>query len=319
MSDLDDRVRDIRDLERPGDVRIGLLAESQHGVVASWQLRRLGYAHDAIQRRATAGRLHRIYRGVYAVGHRRLTPRRGRFMAAVLACGPDAVLSHRAAATLWDLRPGTGSNRIDVTVPGRTRHSHDGIVVHNVRTLDGHDHVTLDGIPVTSLHRTLLDYAEVSLRSQLVAAFEAADRQQLLDYTALNDLLARSPGRRGRKPLAAVAAEYRGSPPDTRSPGEDGFLALIRDTSAPEPSVNVVVEGFLVDFYWPQERLVVEFDGFGYHRSRESFERDRVMDITLRRAGIGVLRITDRRINSEPHVVRADVLQALSAARGGAA
>jgi very-short-patch-repair endonuclease len=239
-------------------------------------------------------------------------------MAAVLACGADAVLSHRAAAKLWELRASSGTKGIDVTVPGRRRHGHNGIVVHNVRSFDPRDRTVLDGIPVTSLHRTLLDYAEVSQRRQLRGAFEAADRRERLDFRALKDQIARGSGRRGVNPLKALANEYRG-PPDVRSGLETQFLELIRDTPIPDPQVNVVVAGHVVDFFWPNERLVVEVDSYRYHRSREAFEHDRIVDMELRLAHVEVLRITDRRMKRAPHAVRGDVLTMLSAAQRAAA
>lgn len=171
-----------------------MLATEQHGVVAVWQLQRLGFSKQRIARWVAAGRLHRLHRGVYAVGYRRVSAK-GRWMAAVLACGPDAVLSHRTAIALWDLRPRT-SGPVDVTIPGRSKRGRKGIRVHNVRALAAPDRTVIDGIPVTSLPRTLLDYAEVAHRQQLRLALEAAERRQRLDARAIEELLARSPGRR---------------------------------------------------------------------------------------------------------------------------
>ena len=195
-------------------------------------------------------------------------------MAAVLACGPDAVLSHRNAAALWGLRP-SGHTAVDVTVPGRSRAGQEGITVHNVRTLHPRDRTIVEGIPVTSVHRALLDYAEVAHRNQLGWAFDAADRLGLLDLAQIEAVRARSPGRRGIKPLKAIVAEHRGPAPETRSELERRFLALVREADLPEPSVSVVVAGFTVDFHWPSRGLVAEIDGYRFHRSRRSFEDDR--------------------------------------------
>ncbi len=302
--------------ERPDEREIAALAGVQHGVVARRQLIALGFTARQIHWRMVTGRLHPVFRGVYAVGHRGLD-REGRWMAAVLACGPDAVLSHRSAAALRGLRP-WGSWAIDVTAAGRTRHGHPGIALHNVRALQPDDRATLDGIPVTSVDRTLLDYAELAAPHQLGWAFEAADRLDLLDLKAIDALCARSAGRRGRKRLQALVSDYRGPAPETRSELERRFLALIRDAGLPEPSVNVVVAGYTVDLYWPSSGLVVELDGYAYHRSRRSFEDDRAKDVQLQLAGCRVLRLTDRRLRARPDAVLDDVARALSAGGGAA-
>ena len=293
------------------------LASLQHGVVARWQLLQLGLTADMIQDRITAGHLHRIYRGVYAVGHRRLTLK-GRWMAAVLACGPDAVLSHRAAAALWDLRP-VPSGPLDVTAPGRRRRGHAGIRVHSVRTLHDDDRATVDGIPVTAVHRTLLDFAEQARQQQLRHAVEAAMRMDLLDGRKLDELLARSRGRHGLAPLKAVIADIRGPAPWTQSELERAFLSAIREAGLPEPQANVIVEGYLVDFWWPEARLVVEVDGYGFHKGRRQFDEDRVRDAKLQLADCRVLRVTQPRLGPDPTELLRDVARALSAARPVAA
>jgi very-short-patch-repair endonuclease len=285
------------------------LAAKQHGVVPHWQLLKLGFSRDDIRGLAARGHLHRLYRGVYAVGHRRLTTR-GRWMAAVLACGPEAVLSHRAAIALWDLRPIPGGP-IDVTVPGRSRQGQDGIRIHNVRRLHPDDCTTLDGIPVTTLHRALLDYAEVARFQQLRHAIDAAERLDRLDGHELERLYARSKGRHGLKPLKSAVAKLRGSPPWTQSELERQFLALIREAGLPEPQANVFVEGFLVDFWWPQSRLVVELDGYRFHKDRRKFEDDRLQDTKLQLAGCMTIRVTQRRIENKPRELLADVRRGL--------
>jgi len=241
-------------------------------------------------------------------------------MAAVLACGPDAVLSHRAAIALWELRPTPSAKApIDVTVPGRTRKGREGIRVHNVRKLHDDDRARVDGIPVTSVHRTLLDYAEAAGCQQLRLAIEAAERRDLLDGRRLKQLYARSRGRRGLEPLTEATAELRGPAPWTQSELERAFLALIRDAAVPEPQANVLVQGYLVDFWWPAERVVVELDGFHWHKTRRSFEEDRRKDARLQVAGIRPLRLTERRLRSEPRTVLSDVIRMLSGARAAAA
>jgi very-short-patch-repair endonuclease len=309
MSELVARVRRIRGLERPLEQLLALLATEQHGVVAVWQLLELGFTRDAIGRRAKFGRLHRIYRGVYAVGHNRLTWR-ARCMAAVLACGPDAVLSHRAAVALWDLRR-IPSGRIDVTAPGRTRHGHDGIHIHSVRSLHENDRTMIDGIPVTSIPRTLLDYAEVTHFQWFRLAYEEALRRELLDGRALDDLIARSRTRKGVKPLKRAMSQANGSGPWLQSNNERRFLTLVREAGLPEPRANVLVEGELVDFIWEEQKLVVEIDSYDFHKSRAEWRRDRERDAKLMRAGYRVLRIPEDRLYEAPRGVVADVLELL--------
>jgi predicted transcriptional regulator of viral defense system len=314
MADEIDLLPQIAALSRPREERIARLAELQHGIVARWQLIDLGGTRHTVQDGLDAGRLHRIHRGVYSVGHARPTPR-GRWLAAVLACGPGAVLSHRSAAALWDIRPSPPVHTgIEVTAPGRSRRGREGIALHSVRRLDRRDRATLDGIPVTSLHRTLLDYAKVAPPRQLAAAFEAAERQDLLDLGAVDELLARNPGCRGAGTLRTVADAHRGPGPDTRSELEARFLGLIREAGLPEPAVNVVVAGLTVDFYWPEARLVVEVDGWGFHRSHAAFDADRDRDVRLHLAGCDVLRFTKPGLDRAPDAVES--MLAISAAGG---
>ena len=182
---------------RHGDV--AELAGRQGGAVAHRQLMALGISRATIDHWLRTDRLHAVHRGVYALGHRVLTEE-GRLSAAVLACGPGAVISHRSAANLWGIRP---NNRkpIDVTVPGRSRHRRKGIDIHLVRHLDPRDVTEIDGLPVTTLARTLLDLAEVVPKNQVQRAIGEADYRRVFDLKAVNELLSRSKGRRGLKPL----------------------------------------------------------------------------------------------------------------------
>jgi very-short-patch-repair endonuclease len=273
------------------------LAARQHGVVARPQLLRLGFSRRELDGLLARDFLHPLHRGVYAVGHTRLTAK-GRWMAAVLACGPGAVLSHRSAVALWDLRP-IPSGPVDVAVVARSRRSRTGIRVHSVRSLHEDDRGEVDGIPVTSIHRTLLDYAGLARRQQLRHAVEAGLRRELLDGGAFEALLGRSRGRRGAKPLRAVLDEIRGPAPWTDSELERAFLSLVRDAGLPEPSANVLVEGERVDCFWRRARLVVEVDSYRFHKSRAEFEADRKRDAKLMLAGHRVLRVTQRRVQLE--------------------
>jgi very-short-patch-repair endonuclease len=286
------------------------LAGRQHGVVARLQLLRLGFSRREIDGLLARDFLHPVHRGVYAVGHTRLTVK-GRWMAAVLACGSGAVLSHRSAVALWDLQP-IPSGPVDVAVVARSRRSRAGIRVHSVRTLHEDDRGEVDGIPVTSIHRALLDYAEIARPQQLRHAIEAGLRRELLDDGAFERLLGRSRGRRGAKPLRAVLHEIRGPAPWTASELERAFLSLVRDAGLPEPSTNVLVAGALVDCFWRRAGLIVEVDGYAFHKSRSEFEADRKRDAKLMLADYRVLRVTQRRIEFESEDLTRELRQLLS-------
>lgn len=227
----------------------------------------------------------------------RLT-QRGRWMAAVLACGDGALLSHRSASELWGIGS-HGEIRIDVTVPDRSGRRRPNIAIHRPRTLRDKDRVTLDGIPVTTPARTLLDLAGVVGPRRLEAAFRDADRRGLLDPPVLEELCALSPRRRGVRHLRALVAAYRPTP-ETRSALEHRFVQLCRRAGLPQPAVNVPAGGYEVDALWPAQRLVVELDGYAFHHDRDSFERDRVRDEALQLAGYRVVRVTHRRLVEDP-------------------
>jgi Protein of unknown function (DUF559) len=284
---------------------IAELAARQHGVIAHRQLTALRLGRGAIRNRLLTGRLHPIHRGVYAVGHSRVTGR-GRWMAAVLACGPRAVLSYRSAAALWGIAPAAGS-RVEVTVRGSGRRARTGIAVHHVRAIDPRDCAVRDGIPLTTISRTLLDLAEVVDMRGLERAFEQAERSQLLDLVAIERLCDRSPGRHGLKPLRSLLAAHRESVAEIRSELERQFLELCQDARLPPPAVNVVVAGIEVDALWRDRRLIVELDGFAYHRSRAAFERDRARDRHLQLAGYRVLRLTHHMLTKDAAAVASAV------------
>jgi very-short-patch-repair endonuclease/predicted transcriptional regulator of viral defense system len=284
------------------DWLIAELADRQHGVVATWQLVALGLTHDDIRYRAKIGRLHRIYRGVYAVGHRNLSPK-GHRMAAVLACGADAVLSHRSAAAHWGI--GYPSYKIDVTTPRDSR-SRKTIRPHTA-VLHEEDRTIHDGIPITSVARTILDLAARTNQDGLTYLIEEADRKDRLDLAALDRAIGRRPRVAGVVALRAVLATYRG-PADTRSHLERGFRKLIANAGLPEPQFNVLVAGLTVDVYWPQWRLVVELDSGLYHDTPRAFETDRIRDAILQKAGVRVLRVTDERFDHDANGVLADII-----------
>jgi very-short-patch-repair endonuclease len=297
---------------------IARLAENQHTVVSLTQLNAVGLGKAAVAKRAANGRLHRIYRGVYAVGHRRLT-REGRWMAAVLACGPKAVLSHRSAAGLWAIRP-DNRPKTDVSLPSRSVRSRPGIDVHASKTLAPEDCTTEDGIPCTTLARTLLDLAEVVSAWSLERAIEQAEVLRLFDLRAVEEVLARANGRRGAGVLRAVLADLQ-EPALTDTDLEERFLALCRAADLPSPEVNQWLDiddlpAVKADFLWRAERLVIETDGWESHGTRQAFERDRRRDERLKLAGYEPLRFTRRRIVREPAGVIRTVSELL--ARGAA-
>ncbi len=245
------------------------MAAGQHGVVGRSQLLELGMRPGGIDAWVARERLHVVHRSVYGIGHEPLTGH-GRLMAAVLASGAQAVISHRTAAWLWDILPDHRST-IDVTT-ARHRRGQRGIMLHRSR-LDEVDRAAIEGIPVTSLARTLLDVAEVIPPRQLARAVEEAERRQLFDLTAVRDVIARGAGRRGVGRLrTALTASC--PPPFTRSELERRFRELLHQTGFPLPSQNVYLHGFEVDALWEDHKLIVELDGYDYHRTRAAFERD---------------------------------------------
>jgi hypothetical protein len=289
--------------------------ERQHGVVTAQQLGAAGLSREMIRRRAEAGMLYRVHRRVYAVGHRVLS-KRARYLAAVLACGPGAALSHRAAGDWLALRRHNG--RIDVTVP-RTRGRHPGLVIHHSRTLAAKDVTEVAGIPVTSVSRTLLDLAAVLSARDLGYALDRAERLQVFDLAGIEDVLGRARGRRGARALRTAIDGWH--PADTRSELEDRHRELVSGAGLEEPLLNVVVAGerheHTVDAYWPSHRVIVQLDGFGYHRTRRDRERDAATDADLELAGYRVLRLTwdDVTVHGARTVRR---LQAALTARGAA-
>jgi very-short-patch-repair endonuclease len=222
-------------------------------------------------------------------------------MAAVLACGPGELLSHISAAALRGLLQASGRH-IDVTVPGRVRREVDSVRIHRPRTLPGSDAATHDGIPVTTVARTLLNLAGVIDERRLTRAWEAADRHRLLDVRAVQWQLETHPNARGSKALRALVAGQREAQP-TRSDFESLFLDLCRLHRIDPPQVNATIGGFEVDAAWRDRKLVVELDSYAYHGTRAAFERDRHRDAELQLAGYRVVRFTYRTVVNDPETV----------------
>ena len=279
-------------------------------MVSSAQLRAAGLRSGAIEWRVHRRRLHRVHRGVYAVGHSRLTPR-GRLWAAVLACGgaDAATLSHRTAAAVWDLIAPQG--RPEVTTL-RQHASTPRLHVHRSKTLDPLNDVVRqpDGLPVTTVARTLADLAQVLTAHQLERACHRAEVTRALDATAVENQLDRLPGRRSRTLRQALASLAIADPDITRSELEERFLALVGEAGLPRPRVNATVADYEVDFLWPEQRLVVETDGAAAHLTLTAFDEDRKRDAALQVAGFRVVRFTWRQITRDPRSV-AQTLSAL--------
>jgi predicted transcriptional regulator of viral defense system len=223
------------------DAGLAELVRGQHVVFGLDQLRELGLTRAAVSRRAVTGRLYRIHHAVYSLVPRELLTREGLYMAAVLACGPGAALSHRSAARLHGLR-NVGYTRVEVTVPGRSTRTHSGVAVHRSTTLTATDITTVENIPVTTIARTLLDLGEVITQRQLERAFDQVDSLQALDGRAINDQLARNSTRAGAKAVRHVlATHYIGSSP-TENEFEEALLALTRSLGLPDPTAQYYID-----------------------------------------------------------------------------
>jgi very-short-patch-repair endonuclease len=282
-----------------------VLAELQYGVVARWELTLLGYRKTAVQDRIDSGRLKPMHAGVYAVGHTKLTPN-GYFLAAVLAFGPRALLSHRSAGVLWDLLS-SRQIKVDVTTHVSAQRTTKRIKARRTRVLHPEDWTIKDGIPVTSVARTILDLAAILRPDGLLDVIDNAVRAELFDLAALERAIARTPHRRGVKKLEALLADYRGAP-NLRSKFEKRFRARLRATELPEARHDVMVAGYEADVYFPQFQLVIELDSRGYHLTPRAFENDALRDAARLKKGIATLRVTDKRFYADPDAVMEDVL-----------
>jgi hypothetical protein len=297
------------------------LATAQALVVGLDQLQGLGLSASAVRKRAAAARLHRQYQGVYSLVPREMLKREGLWMAAVLACGPGAVLSHRSAAALLELRD-WGGTKIDVTVPGRSRRRHEGIAVHCSTKLTAKDVTVVNNIPCTSAARTLLDLAEVVTMRQLERSFDQAEIAEVFDLKAIQDQLARNPTRAGAKAVREVLeTHYIGRTP-TWSENEEALLAITRPLGIPDPETNKFVildDGgppIRVDFTWPEQRVAIEADSRKWHLTRQRFESDRQRDQRLIAAGWTIIRTTWKQMTRRPHELRPLLLKLLLPAPG---
>jgi very-short-patch-repair endonuclease len=280
------------------DRRIAALVGRQHGVIASRQLVALGMHRRAVGHRVAAGRLHRVHQGVYAVGHTVLSTH-GYWMAAVLACGPGAALSHASAAALWGIRP-TAAERTEVTVPGTSGRARPRLWIHRSRSFGPTEVTTRHGIPVTTPGRTVLDMAARLSESRLENLLNEVERRELTDYPSLHALARAHAGHRGAPKLLKAMQTHEAGTKLTKSDLELLFRQLCRDHGLPEPWVNHTIHGKTVDFLFAHHTLLVEADSWAYHKTRRSFEDDRARDVITAQAGYRTVRFTDRQLTHDP-------------------
>jgi very-short-patch-repair endonuclease len=267
-------------------------------VIGQAQLVALGLTPRAVRYRIAAGRLVRLHRGVLAVGHGAVSAD-GRRLAAVLACGSGAVLSHRSAAALWGLRRYTG--RPEVSIPSQACRSIPGILIHRSRSLVSADVTTVEGIPCTTVARTVVDLAARGDRPGLVAAITRAEELRIYDGDGVDAALDRVRGKRGARLLREVLAKWNDD--RTRSHFERELLAFLQSHALPEPTVNawITVESRTIqpDFIWPGQRVILETDGYATHGTRKAFGDDRRRDQLLTRNGWTTLRAAYRQLDPD--------------------
>jgi predicted transcriptional regulator of viral defense system len=291
--------------ERGLDAQVAELAARQHLVFSLEQLIDRGLSPRTVHYRTTTGRLHRIHRAVYSLVPPDQLTWRGRYLAAVLACGDGAVISHREAAALHNLRPSNRS-QIDVTVPGRSAPKVSGVTVHRSLTLTAADVTVVDGIPCTTIARTHLDLAAVVPEQQTERALNQAEAMGVLNLRAIDDQLRRNPHAPGAAQLRAALTLYIPDTAPTESDIEDAFVALCRAAGLPTPerqvwfTLNDGGDPFRVDFLWRTQRLVLEADSRTFHGTARAFEDDRRRDQRLARALWQVVRVTGRQLEDDP-------------------
>jgi very-short-patch-repair endonuclease len=286
--------------------RVLRLARGQHAAVTAPQLAAAGVTGRWVERRVERGWLRRMHRGVYLVGV--LESAYSPLMAATLAAGPGALLSHYAAAVLWGLLAAR-DGPIDVTVPGRKARNRPGVRVHRA-ALHPVDATRHHRIPVTSPARTLLDLGTHITQRELDRVTEEAQVQRRVTPYSLTEQFERYPRHRG---TAALSKAIGADPKLTRSEAERLALQLIRRARLPEPATNARIGGWEADRLWRNQRLIAEVDGYAFHSSRSSFERDRRKDAELAAQGYRVIRVTWRQLSDEPEALVARLAAALAA------
>jgi very-short-patch-repair endonuclease len=293
---------------RGDDLALARLARRQYGVAARWQLLSAGWSKEEIDWRIRTGRLHPLHAGVYAVGHR-LIPKQGWMMAAILASEPEAVLSHRSAAALWELR-GYSEGAVQVTMPRKSTSSkqirrHFSLVPDDERTVH-------EGIPVTSAARTVLDLAATESMDAVEAMLREVEFRRRWGPLSLWDLVERYPGKRGVRKVRVALERVKEEPEGhRRSRLEERFAPFLRRFHLPQPRFNDWIllgsKRYQVDCHWPGTNQIVELDGWEGHSTRSAFRSDRGRDRRLRVAGYSVTRLTWNQLDDEPELIAADL------------
>lgn len=288
------------------DRAIASIAVRQHGIVTHAQLVAFGMDSSTIRKRAAAGRLVRMHRGVYAVGHPPLRAH-GYWAAAVLACGPRAALSFASAGALQEIRP-TSAVLIDVTAPSRAGRRRDGLRIHRATTLIPSDVTVVAGIPCTTVARTICDLAGVLAVSATEYMIHRAQTKRVFDRQAVETIVRRSPSRRGTRALRRILSITDRSEDEVRSGPERKLLRICHAEGLPRPKVDHWIalpdgDGYEVDFCWPEHGLVVEVDSRTFHDTARGFENDRLRDRRLALAGWRAIRFTSRDLDERPREV----------------
>lgn len=297
--------------DRAATAAIRALAERQHGVIAHRQLLDLGMGMGIGLRRREGGLLIPLHQGVYALGHLRLT-REGRWMAAVLACGPGAVLSHLSAGQLWGLCGSYGPIEVLRQSGGFKPEGHRGVRLHQTRRLWSYEVTVEKGIPVVVMERVLLDLAGRTDAKRLERIVVQAYKSGRLDWKRLGRIITRRRGCKGVGKLRRIVLEVEPEALETKSVSEIDFLALCRQADLPTPAVNVLVGGHLVDFLWSSQKIIVETDSWRHHGDKPTFEKDRQTDVDLVAAGYEVHRATYKMLERNPNPFLNNVRRALT-------
>jgi len=293
------------------DRLIGQIASRQRSLITREQLLALGVGRDAIDRALARGRLHSRHRSIYSMVPFAVLPPLAIELAAVLACGDSALLSHHSAAAAWGFRPSVDGD-VHLTVVGKeTGRRRPGIKVHRVSELDPRDVRRYQNIPITSPARALLEIAPDLTDRQLERALDEALIKRLITHAAINAVLAAYPNRRGAGRLRILADPGRPTT-ETRSDGEEALLAALRKANIRAPEVNGRVGRYIADFVWRKERVIVELDGYDYHRGRAAFERDHERDAEHLRLGFLVIRVTGRQLARELEALLVQIGTALA-------
>jgi len=288
------------------------LAERQHGVFSTWQLLSLGVNERTVMSRRQGGLLVPLHQGVYALGHTPLS-QEGRAMAAVLACGPGAVLSHFSAGHHWGLCGSRGPTEALRQSGGLEPISHNGVRLHQTRRLHAYEVTVERGIPVTVMERVLLDLAGRADAKRLERMFVSAYKRPNFSWSRLGRIITRRRGCKGVGKLRRIAQEVDPEALATKSPLEVDFLALWREVDLSVPMVNALVEGHLVDFLWPEQKVIVETDSWSYHGDPLAFEKDHQRDVELTAAGFDVHRTTAKMLERDPRPFLQNVRRSLLA------